>query len=237
MKHKVLIALLPEYISVLLLVLLIAVLGNCVVDVYIENAPIPDRTTVIIDAGHGGIDGGATSCTGILESQINLEIALRLNDLMHFIGINTVMIRTTDRSVYTEGETISTQKVSDLKHRVNIINNTENALLVSIHQNYFGDSRYSGAQVFYAKTQDSDVLAKSLQNTFIAKLNKGSRREAKKASGIYLMEHIRCTGVLVECGFLSNEDEESLLRDAAYQSKICCVICGTFSDYLYNRIS
>ena len=187
---------------------------------------------VIIDAGHGGVDGGATSCTGVLESQLNLEIALRLEELMKLLGYESVMVRRTDISVYTEGETIAAKKVSDLKQRVKIVNETENGILISIHQNKFSDSRYSGAQVFYAKDSQSKELATQLQASFISTLNPGSKRMAKQASGIYLMDKIKNPGILIECGFLSNLKEESMLRDPDYQKKLCSVIAATLSSHL-----
>ncbi len=220
------------YILVFTSVITIAVSGSRAITVATEHEPLRQRSTIIIDAGHGGVDGGATSCTGILESNMNLEIALRLDDLMHLLGIKTVMIRNTDCSVYTQGETIAAKKVSDLKERVRIVNETENAVLVSIHQNYFSDSRYSGAQVFYAPTNDSNLFAQQLQNTLITALNPGSNRKSKHADGIYLMQHISCPGVLIECGFLSNPEEEAQLRDAAYQKKLCAVIASVCSSFL-----
>jgi N-acetylmuramoyl-L-alanine amidase len=125
------------YLVILVGCFLLSTAGNKAVIVLSENAPFESRRVVIIDAGHGGVDGGATSCTGVLESKFNLEIALKLNDLMHLLGIDTVMIRDTDCSVYTKGETIAQKKVSDLKERVRITNSIENALLISIHQNQF----------------------------------------------------------------------------------------------------
>lgn len=225
----------PAYITVISCLLLAALVGNHAVTVISENAPVTNRKCIVIDPGHGGEDGGAVSCTGIFESRLNLEIALRLNDLMHLLGIDTVMIRTTDRSVYTQGNTLASKKVSDLKERVRITNETENAILVSIHQNQFAESRYSGAQVFYAPTNDSNTLAKEIQTSFKNTINPGSSRDIKKADGVYLMQHIQCTGVLVECGFLSNPVEEAKLRSAEYQQKICCVIASACSQYLHGR--
>lgn len=187
---------------------------------------------IVLDAGHGGEDGGATSCTGVLESGINLEITLRLRDLLHLLGRETRMIRTSDISVYTKGGSIAQKKMSDLKERVRIVNSTPNAMLLSIHQNNFSDSRYSGAQVFYADTQGSERLAKVLQCALISSLNKGSNRKCKKSDGVYLMEHISCPGILVECGFLSNPVEEARLRSRDYQQKLCCVIASTVSSFL-----
>lgn len=227
-------SLLPVYLLILGTILGLAVGGSRAVTVWTENAPVANRNTVIIDAGHGGPDGGATSCTGVLESQFNLEIALRLRDLMELLGMQTLMIRDTDSSVYTQGNTIAQKKVSDLKERVRIVNSTENATLVSIHQNLFPDAKYSGAQVFYAKTQGSQELARELQKAFIQSVNHNSHRQAKKADGIYLMQKINCTGVLIECGFLSNPKEEYLLRNASYQKQLCSVIATTLSNYLFG---
>ena len=206
--------------------------GSTATSAIAQMIPVERGYTVIIDAGHGGVDGGATSCTGKLESAFNLEIALRLNDLMHLLGIHTEMIRTTDVSVYTQGETIAAQKVSDLKERVRMVNESENALLLSIHQNTFPDSKYGGAQVFYGPEGESAQLAEALQNAFRSTVNPGSNRRSKKADGVYLMEHIDTTGVLIECGFLSNAEEEAKLRSADYQKKLCCVIASTVSNHL-----
>ncbi len=201
--------------------------GSRAVTVMAENLPIERKHCYVIDPGHGGVDGGATSCTGKLESGINLEIALRLNDLMHFLGCETKMIRTADVSVYTKGETIAQKKVSDLKERVRLINETKGGILLSIHQNNFGDSRYSGAQVFYAGTEGSEALAKQLQRNLVSTMNPLSNRQEKKSKSVYLMEHITCPGVLIECGFLSNPEEEAKLTSPAYQKALCCVIAAT----------
>ena len=227
-------SLLPIYFLIILCLLIVTIGGSKAVTVLSENTAVADRKTVVVDAGHGGVDGGATSCTGVLESHFNLEIAQKLNDLFNLLGINTVMIRDTDCSVYTEGQTIAQKKVSDLKERVRIVNSTENCILISIHQNLFSDSKYSGAQVFYAPTEGSQLIAKSLQTSFINTLNPGSHRMEKKADSIYLMQNINCPGVLVECGFLSNPQEEYLLRTKAYQQKICCIIACTVSNYFYS---
>ena len=161
----------------------------------VSTAPI-----VVIDAGHGGEDGGAISVTGVRESTLNLEISQRLNDLLHFLGIQTKMIRTEDVSVYTEGETIAQKKVSDIHNRVAMVEQTPNAVLVSIHQNQFSESQYRGAQVFYAS--GSQELAELLQSELAEQVDPKNHRECKPAKGIYLLEHISCPAVLVECGFL-----------------------------------
>ena len=234
MRRNNYIAFLPFYLLAVILCIGLAHGGSQAVTTLGESAPVAREHTIIIDAGHGGIDGGATSCTGILESTINLQIALRLDDLMHFLGYQTYMIRTTDTSIYTQGNTIAAQKVSDLKERMRIVNETEDAILISIHQNTFSDSRYGGAQVFYPKTDGSKELASAMQGALITIANPDSKRVCKKADGVYLMEHIEQTGILIECGFLSNPEEEALLRSDDYQKKLCGIIAATVGSFLLD---
>lgn len=222
----------PLYLITAALVILSAIGTSQAATTFAEYSDGAEGVTLVIDAGHGGVDGGASSCTGVLESAINLEIALKLNDLCHLLGYRTQMIRTTDISVYTEGNTIAAKKASDLRQRVRIVNGATNGILISIHQNTYSDSRYAGAQVFYAPTQGSEELAKILQQSFVAALKPQSTRLEKPANNIYLMQHIETVGVLVECGFLSNPQEEANLRSAEYQKKICCVIVSALSRYL-----
>lgn len=222
----------PIYILIIFCFIGAAAAGSRAVTVMVENRPVERLNRIIIDAGHGGEDGGAVSCTGVPESGINLQIALRLDDLLHLMGHETVMVRTTDISVYTEGETLGQKKASDLKARAKLVNETENAVLVSIHQNTYSGAQYSGAQVFYAKTEGSEALAKQLQSAFVQTVNPGSKRQAKKITGLYLFEHITRPGILVECGFLTNAEEEAKLRSDAYQKKLCCVIAATISQFL-----
>ena len=227
-------ALAPVYAVVLLTLTLFAALGSKAVTVMGENAAADTRRCVIIDAGHGGEDGGAVADNGVYESKINLNIALKLQDLLHLLGIKTKMIRTTDISVYTKGNTIAARKASDLVERARIVNETANGLLISIHQNHFSESKYSGAQVFYAKTEGSKELATQVQTTLVNSLNPGSKRQCKAADGIYLMQHIANTGILVECGFLSNPIESANLQNDIYQQKICCVLASVCSRYINN---
>lgn len=221
-------------VSTMVLMLLCAYWGSRVVTVISEELPFVRKHCIVIDPGHGGEDGGAVSCTGRMESEYNLAISRRLDDLLHLLGYRTRMTRTSDVSIYTTGNTLAQKKVSDLKERVRIVNETGNALLVSIHQNQFSDSRYSGAQVFYAKTAGSKDLGQKLQAELVAALNPGSNRKSKPVSGVYLLENIPCAGVLVECGFLSNPQEEAMLRNTDYQKKLCCVLAATLHQYLSN---
>lgn len=232
MKIRRFVSVLLFYTLIVSIFLTAAYWGSAATSVIAQKIPLERYHTVIIDAGHGGVDGGATSCTGKLESAFNLEIALRLNDLMHLLGMHTKMVRTSDISVYTQGETIAAKKVSDLKNRVQLVNETENALLLSIHQNTFSDSRYSGSQVFYAPKGEGQFLAEQLQTALVQTINPGSNRRCKRADGVYLMEHIEKTGILIECGFLSNVEEEAKLRSNEYQKKLCCVIATTVFNFL-----
>ena len=221
-------------VGVMTLTLLCAYWGSMAVTVISEELPFVRKHCIVIDPGHGGEDGGATSCTGRMESEYNLAISKKLDDLLHLLGYQTRMTRTSDVSIYTTGDTIARKKISDLKDRVRIVNETPGAVFISIHQNQFSDSRYSGAQVFYAKTDGSKELGQKLQSELVTALNPGSNRKSKPISGVYLMETIQCTGVLIECGFLSNPREEAKLRNAEYQKKLCCVIGATLSQQLSN---
>jgi N-acetylmuramoyl-L-alanine amidase len=225
----------PVYTLIVFCFLFAAIGGSRAITVIAENAPVTGRLCVVIDPGHGGEDGGAVSCTGISESSFNLDISLRLNDLLHLLGIDTVMTRDTDRSIHTQGDTIAARKVSDLKERVKLANSANAVILVSIHQNHFSDNRYSGAQVFYKKDTKSAELAARLQTSFVQTINHGSNRKSKKADGIYLLEKVNLPAILVECGFLSNYGEEAKLRDDKYQKQVASVIAATCSTYLHGN--
>ena len=222
-------------IALMTAVICICQLTSRAVSVFSAAELRSEQCRIVIDAGHGGMDGGATSCTGRVESSYNLEIALKLRDTLHLLGYPTRMIRTTDTAVHTKGDTIASRKMSDLKERVRMVNEKENHLLISIHQNLFSDPRYSGAQVFYAGDNTSKALAERMQTRFVETLNPGSHRREKKAEGIYLMEHIERPGILVECGFLSNPQEEARLSNGGYQNKLCCVMAATLAQFLETQ--
>ena len=194
-----------------------------------------DAITVIIDAGHGGIDGGTQASDGTLEKDINLKIALKLRDILDSFGVKTVMTRETDISIHNNGVSgIKNQKISDINNRLEIIESTENAVFVSIHQNYFTQSKYSGAQIFYSKNNpDSNLLALSIRKSIIENLQKDNTREIK-ASGkeIYLLNNATAPAVMVECGFLSNEAEAELLKSDEYQQQMAFFIALGILDYI-----
>ena len=194
-------------------------------------------TVVVIDAGHGGEDGGAVSCTGICESELNLQIAQRLDCLLGLLGCRTRMLRTEDHSLSSaEADTYSEKKVTDLKNRAAQINALPDAIVISIHQNHFPQEKYRGAQVFYAPDDVSQRLAERTQECLRVGLDAANQRQIKAADGIYLMEHIRHPGILVECGFLSNPQEEQLLRTVGYQNKIVTSLAVSIVGHLTENL-
>ena len=214
--------------------LLAAFLGNRGTEAMAGLQPVQRRHCIVIDPGHGGEDGGAVSVSGLPESGYNLEISRKLQDFLHLLGYETKLIRREDVSVYTEGKSLSQKKRSDLKERVRMVAETEGAVLLSIHQNHFPDPELEGAQVFYAATDRSEALAKEVQSLLNGSMNPGGRKQIKKVSGVYLMEHITCPGILIECGFLSNPQEEARLRDPEYQKQLGVVIAVAVSKFLSN---
>lgn len=186
--------------------------------------------TLILDAGHGGEDGGAVSVSGTRESQINLSIVLKLDDLLGMYGTAPVLLRDSDISLHdSDCVTLREKKVSDLKNRVEAIESVEQAVLISIHQNSYPDGRYHGTQSFYAPTEGSEALAQQIQSAIQTSLQPDNNREIKQIPDtIYLMNHISCPAVLVECGFLTNEEEEARLRDEDYQRKLAAVLMSAW---------
>lgn len=200
--------------------------------------PISSRT-LVIDAGHGGEDGGAVSITGVSESQINLAIACKLEDILALYGVRAEMLRREDISLHSsQANTLREKKVSDLHNRVKMVEEIPSALLVSIHQNSYPDARYCGAQVFYGKEAGSEDLAKHVQRTLNEKLGDTHARAAKQIpDSIYLMKHVRCPSILIECGFLTHPEEEALLRKNIYQQKVAACIAGALLTSPVNSIA
>ena len=196
--------------------------------------PFPAQPVIVIDAGHGGDDGGTTGAAGTAEDQLNLEISRRLEAMLTLLGCQTRMTRTDRGSLATEGETIRARKQSDLRNRVQMANRYPGAILVSIHQNHFPDPKYDGAQVFC--TANAQELAEAMQSALTEALCPRSRRDVKRAKGIYLMEHITCPGLLVECGFLSNPAEEQRLRSPEYQKKLAAVMAAVLARFADGQV-
>ena len=200
----------------------------------VSSDAISNRT-VIIDAGHGGPDGGAVGISGSIEKDLNLSVALRMSDVLRLCGIDYIMTR--DEDVILEREGIAgSAKGRDIKSRVAIANENPDALFVSVHMNSYPIEKYSGFQTFYSKNHpESRLLAESIQNAARSLLQPTNDREIKQgSSAIYLLHNSQTPTVLTECGFISNLAEEELLRDTAYQTSIAATICAGIMNYLYN---
>ncbi|MCT4605168.1 MAG: N-acetylmuramoyl-L-alanine amidase CwlD [Marinisporobacter sp.] len=176
---------------------------------------------IIIDAGHGGIDGGAVGKNGTVESQVNLEIALRIRKLLEQDGAIVFLTRDEDVGLYSEDGSVRKKKNEDLRNRKKLRNESNADLFVTIHMNSFSESKYYGAQTFYPKnSEESKRLAELMQEELIRVIDNGNNRVAKQKNDIYLLKDCRIPTALVECGFLSNPREEKLLHDEKYQEKI-----------------
>ena len=189
---------------------------------------------IVLDAGHGGSDGGAVSADGTPEDDINLAIVLRLRDLFALMGRQTVLTRTGENSLADpDSATLRQEKVSDTKNRVALINSVSNGHLISIHQNTLpGHPSVHGAQVFYGKVTDSDARAAAVQQALNSVVNVGNEKTAKPiGSDIYIMAHANCPAILVECGFLSNSAETRLLLSPEYQTNLAAAICCGYLQY------
>lgn len=187
------------------------------------------RPVLVIDAGHGGLDGGAVAADGTVESEINLAIALRMQALARLFGQPSAMTRSRDVLDYPEtASTTHAKKVWDQKQRVALINALPDAVLVSIHQNKYPDARPHGPQALYGKAEGSEALAALLQSELTRSLCPENRRVAAPISeSIYLMKNIQCPAVLVECGFLSNPEEAARLASPDYQTQLALVLTAS----------
>lgn len=190
--------------------------------------------TIIVDAGHGGEDGGTQSSAGVLEKDINLDISLKTGTLLRLMGYSVVYTRTEDKLRYGEDAVRQRQKkVSDIHYRMSVMENYPDAVFLSIHQNYFSESKYNGAQVFYSKNNPlSKSLAEKLQSN-IKTLLQGENDRQIKACGtdVYLLYHAQNPAVMVECGFMSNPGEALLLSDSEYQKKISLAVAAGIEEY------
>lgn len=215
---------------ILLLCLFIICASIYIADVGISPAvsvvsQITPTQTVIIDAGHGGEDGGAVASDGTVEKDINLKIALQTAKLLKLYGFEVIMTRESDVST-SNGESFI--KREDLENRLNLMKQNPESIFVSIHLNKFTTSAAKGSQVFYSKVDNSKMLGDLIQKSIIKNLQKENKRVNKQAnSSTYLLYNATVPAVLVECGFLSNEAELSRLRDTNYQRRLAfCITDG-----------
>lgn len=197
----------------------------------INDAPASEADAapvVVVDAGHGGVDGGASGSDGTLESDVNYDIAMKVKALLEDAGCRVVLTRNQREGIIVDGVNISTSKSKDMAQRKNIIRKSGADLIISIHQNAFPDERCYGAQVFYQVNTKAQDWANSIQDAFAAALQDGNRRRPQQ--GDYFIRVGGIPAVLVECGFLSHPQEGRRLLDSAYQQKIAqAIVDGTLS--------
>ena len=196
----------------------------------VELSSLP---TIIIDAGHGGEDGGAQA-GGVVEKDINLEIARKAADILRLSGYPVKEVRREDVSVYSEdADSLREKKVSDLNNRVKLFNERDNQLVISIHQNKFDNSKYHGTQIFYSQNDpESADLAKAIQTSVVLLLQNDNTRKIKPGGkDIFILKNTNVPAVIVECGFISNPDELNQLTNEAYQKEIAYAIVMGLIDY------
>lgn len=200
-----------------------------------SSLPISNHT-IILDAGHGSPDGGAESQSGVLESDLNLEIVLKLQELLEQSGSVVILTRSDENGIYDENKkTIREKKVSDMKNRVEISKTSEAEIFVSIHLNKIAEDKYSGYQTFYQKnSEDSKMLAEFIQENLNYSIQKKNKREIQPLSGKYIMDNVKIPTVTVECGFLSNPEETKALQTEEYQERLAWGIYMGIMDYFYE---
>ncbi len=233
-----------NYFNILYLVMIslsILLLADPAVDVMkrarsaADSPKQKEQLTIVLDAGHGGRDPGKVGINGALEKDINLSIALKLRDLLELNDINVIMTREEDTGLYSESD--SNKKVVDMRKRVDLINNSNAALAVSVHQNSFTQESIKGSQVFYfSNSKEGKEFAETMQDQLKKSLQDGNKRVAKANDSYYMLKKSQCPLVIVECGYLSNNGEAALLIDENYQEKMAWAIHLGLLAYLNDTV-
>ena len=203
---------------------------------YISTVSLPaSGKTIVIDAGHGVPDEGAQSSNGTTEAETNLKIALKLQNLLEQSGCTVILTRSDENAIYDiDSKTLKQKKISDIKNRVKIGNESSADIFVSIHLNKIPQSQYDGWQTFYKEgSEDGARLAKTIQENLNKTIQKENNRIAKTIDKIYIIKHVEIPTTIVECGFLSNPDEEKLLLEDEYQNKLAWGIYNGIINYFY----
>lgn len=230
-------ALMQIIAMVMVLILLFLCSTLLYTDAMIINRLPMKNKVIMIDPGHGGIDPGAVGRTGVLEDEINLQIGLKLRKLIEQFGGIGLMIREDDSGLYSEGSArIREKKNEDLRERHKMINESDADIFISIHLNFFPQSQYYGAQCFYNKgDEEGKKLAELIQAELIDVIKNNNIRKAKSIDTVYLLKNNKMPSVLVECGFLSNPEEERLLKDENYQEKLAWAIFMGIMKYFEGK--
>lgn len=228
--------------KIIFVIMLIMLIISCismkeqVVAVVETSAEAVSEHVIVIDAGHGNPDGGAESKFGVAEQEINLKIALKLQELLEQSGYVVILTRSDENGIYdVEADTIKEKKVSDMKNRVNIGNTSEAEIFISIHLNKIEQEQYSGYQTFYQKNNElSKELALFIQDNLNFAIQRDNKREILPLTGKYIMDNMKIPTVTVECGFLSNLEESALLENDDYQMRLAWGIYLGIMDYFYE---
>ena len=221
-------------LALVFIIVFFLVLSLNMADVTTTSLLIDGGEVVIVDAGHGGEDGGTQSSAGVLEKDINLSISSKLGNMLRLMGYTVIFTRNDDSLHYGSDAVKQRQKkVSDIHYRMNIMKTYPQALFLSIHQNHFSQSKYYGAQVFYSKNNNlSKTVADSIQTNLRQLLQPENDRQIKESgTDVYLLYNAVSPAVMVECGFLSNPGEALLLNDEEYQKKLILAIAAGLEEY------
>ena len=231
-----------KYVKLISVILLLVIGIYTVIDIFdkkIVSASNEAQTgkVIIIDAGHGGEDSGAIGVTGVLEKDLNLAISLQMGQELEKKGYTVIFTRTEDKMLYLPEENIKgMRKISDLKNRCKLTENFEDCILISIHMNSYGSSKYSGLQVYYQDNNDeSKILASKIQSSVRESLQQENNRQTKAGKSLYLLENTKCPSVIVECGFLSNEYECKKLSEKEYQKELSFSIIYGIIEYINQK--
>ena len=193
--------------------------------------PVTNRV-IVIDAGHGTPDEGAESNNGVTEAEINLRIALKLQNLLEQSGAKVILTRSNETAIYDiDKKTLREKKESDIHNRVKIGYESSADIFVSIHLNKIPQNQYWGWQCFYNQNEKSKILAENLQNNLNEAIQKENKRIAMKLDTAYIMKNVEIPISIVECGFLSNEEEEKRLQEDDYQNRLAWGIYNGIMDY------
>ena len=219
-------------IGIVLAVLNFSIGTNKEKSVQTISLPVSDKT-IVIDAGHGSPDEGAESINGNTEASINLAIAKKVQGLLEQSGCNVILTRSDEKGIYdVNSKTIREKKVSDIKNRVKIGNESSADAFISIHLNKIPQSQYYGWQTFFKQgDKRTEELAKCIQKELNSSIQKDNKREPLEITGKYIIEHVEIPITIVECGFLSNPEEEQLLLKEEYQNKLAWGIYNGIMDY------
>lgn len=221
--------------SLFCLITLFLFLKNNINSIPDKSVHTDEEITVVLDAGHGGEDGGAIGVTGVNEKDLNLSITLKIGEYLKERNVNVVYTRTEDILLYDRNTDYKNRKKAlDLAARVKIASETPNCVFISVHMNSFSQSKYNGLQVYYSKNNHgSYLLANEIQNGIKKELQtRNSRKITEATSRIYLLDRLECPAILIECGFISNQEECRLLETEIYQNSLAKIISDKIIIYI-----